>query len=77
MKRLFQVKEGLEINGELALAMIGGGMLASIVFESILPLIVISAAVGVSYCIASKIRLEQRGCSLPLPNPQNPGEFRQ
>ncbi len=47
----------MEINGELALAMIGSGVLASMIFGSILPLIAVSAAVGMSYYIVSKIRL--------------------
>ena len=57
MKGPFQVKERLEINGELAMVMIGSGLLASIMLESILPLIVVGAAVGVSVYIISKIRL--------------------
>ena len=51
------MKERLEINGELAMVMIGSGLLASIMLESILPLIVVGAAVGVSVYIISKIRL--------------------
>jgi hypothetical protein len=48
----------LEINGELALAMIGGALLASMMLESILPLIAVGAAVGASIYIVHNIRLK-------------------
>ena len=51
------MKEGLQVNGELAVVMIGSGLLASMMLESFLPLIVAGAAVGVSVYIVSRIRL--------------------